>query len=225
MKLLGCFTLLMAPIVLVGFFAWVTMYVVVSLMAGESVRQSPVIPGAMGQIAGDKIDAWVLGNYEPRTIDNYNPPPWANAEPDNDGSVEVGNEYTGTVPTRDDCKVPYGWPIDGPVSQEFSSAHSGIDIVGSEGEAIMTTMCGTVVYAGWNDQGYGNLVIVENGEYKTYYAHQEEVYVTLGQQVEIGEVLGTEGNTGNTRGANGGYHVHYEVRLNGVPQNPRNYMD
>jgi murein DD-endopeptidase MepM/ murein hydrolase activator NlpD len=71
-------------------------------------------------------------------------------------------------------------------------------------------MDGKVVSAGWNNQGYGNLVVVENGPYKTYYAHLSEIPVQVGQTVKAGEVVGLTGNTGHSTGP----HIHYEVRYN-----------
>jgi biotin carboxyl carrier protein len=195
MKTIGCAALLIFPIALVMFFAWLVMFVLSSVLAGESVRTTRVMPGAMSQVVGDRIDTWVLAGYEPDKLKHWVPPPEANEEPDDQADqVDVGGQYTGTVPERTDCKQPYGWPMEGVVSQEFSASHSGIDIVsGSDNAPIMATMCGTVVYAGWNTQGYGNLVIISNGEYKTYYAHQSEVFVESGAQVEIGDTVGLEG--------------------------------
>jgi murein DD-endopeptidase MepM/ murein hydrolase activator NlpD len=80
-------------------------------------------------------------------------------------------------------------------------------------------MDGKVVYAGWNDDGYGNLVIVENGPYRTYFAHLSKIPVDLGQQVRAGSVIGLSGNTGNSTGP----HLHYEVRKNGQHINPASF--
>ena len=77
-----------------------------------------------------------------------------------------------------------------------------------------------MVYAGWNNQGYGNLVIVENGPYKTYYAHLSEIPVQVGQTVQAGQVIAYSGNTGNSTGP----HLHYEVRVNGQRVDPSPYL-
>ena len=112
-----------------------------------------------------------------------------------------------------------GLPVSGPITQDFHDGHGGIDIGVHVGTPIPTTMSGEVVYAGWNDQGYGNLVIVENGPYKTYYAHLSEVNVQVGQQVNKNTVIGLSGNTGNSTGP----HLHYELRVNGENVDPTNY--
>lgn len=106
--------------------------------------------------------------------------------------------------------TPWGLPVTGRLTQKFHASHNGLDFGIPVGTPVRSTMDGTVVYAGWNDQGYGNLVIVENGPYRTYYAHLSSVPVSLGQQVSAGTVIGLSGNTGNSTGP----HLHYEIRIN-----------
>ena len=113
--------------------------------------------------------------------------------------------------------TPTGLPVTGPISQGYQAGHSAIDIAVPLGTPVHATMSGTVTYAGWNNEGYGNLVIVKNGAYSTYYAHLEEIPVSTGQNVEAGTVIGLSGSTGHSTGP----HVHYEVRLNGDPVPPQ----
>lgn len=115
-----------------------------------------------------------------------------------------------------DQTVPSGLPVEGRFTQYFHSGHNGVDIAIVTGTPIQSTMDGEVVYAGWNNQGYGNLVIVENGPYRTYYAHLSEVPVEVGQTIRAGDVIGLSGSTGNSTGP----HLHYEVRYNGQPLDP-----
>jgi murein DD-endopeptidase MepM/ murein hydrolase activator NlpD len=76
---------------------------------------------------------------------------------------------------------------------------------------------GVVVFAGWNSGGYGNLVIVQHRlGYQTWYAHQSRFAVSVGSHVAGGVRIGYVGSTGFTTGP----HLHFEVRLNGVPINP-----
>jgi murein DD-endopeptidase MepM/ murein hydrolase activator NlpD len=112
--------------------------------------------------------------------------------------------------------VPSGWPVMGRISQEPNARHVAFDIAIPVGTPIKTTMDGNVVYAGWNNQGYGNLVIVENGGYRTYYAHLSSIPVSVGAQSAAGTVIGLSGNTGNSTGP----HLHYEIRQNKVRINP-----
>lgn len=100
---------------------------------------------------------------------------------------------------------------------DFSSYHLAIDIAAGVGDAVYASDSGTVVYAGWNDSGYGNLVVIDHGNgYETLYAHLSQVYVSCGQGVYRGGVIGAAGNTGRSFGS----HLHFEVRLNGGFVNP-----
>jgi murein DD-endopeptidase MepM/ murein hydrolase activator NlpD len=112
--------------------------------------------------------------------------------------------------------VPYGEPVHGPLTQTFHPGHIGLDIGVVTGTPIKSTMDGKVIFAGWNTIGYGNLVIVQNGDYQTYYAHQSKIQVNVGQTVQAGNVLGLSGSTGNSTGP----HLHYEIRYKGTPIDP-----
>jgi len=111
------------------------------------------------------------------------------------------------------------YPVQGTLTQDFHPGHTGVDLAVDTGTPVHSTINGKVIYAGWNDQGYGNLVIVQNGDYKTYYAHLSEIPVSVGQTIQQGEVIGLSGSTGNSTGP----HVHYEVRKDNVPINPATF--
>jgi murein DD-endopeptidase MepM/ murein hydrolase activator NlpD len=111
---------------------------------------------------------------------------------------------------------PKGRPVGGVLTQEFHTGHTGIDLAVVTGTPVKATMDGKVVSAGWNTQGYGNLVIVENGAYRTYYAHLSSIPVAVGDTVKAGSVIGLSGSTGNSTGP----HLHYEIRKNNVPIDP-----
>jgi hypothetical protein len=94
--------------------------------------------------------------------------------------------------------------------------HIGLDYRCRLGDPIYAADSGVVVWAGWNG-GYGNLVRVRHGNgYETYYAHFSAYAVSCGTPVRKGQVIGYCGSTGWSTGP----HLHYEIRLNGVPQNP-----
>jgi murein DD-endopeptidase MepM/ murein hydrolase activator NlpD len=111
---------------------------------------------------------------------------------------------------------PSDRPVGGFISQDFHPGHNGIDFGVVVGTPVEATMDGKVTYAGWNTQGYGNLVIVENGDYKTYYAHLSSIPVAVGDSVSAGATIGLSGNTGNSTGP----HLHYEIRQNNVAIDP-----
>lgn len=116
-------------------------------------------------------------------------------------------------------------PVQGMLSSRFGirsrDNHKGLDIANSTGTPIAAAASGTVKYAKYNSGGYGNLVIIDHGNgIETYYGHNSKLYVTEGQKVTQGEVICAMGSTGISTGP----HLHWEVRINGVAQNPQNYI-
>jgi biotin carboxyl carrier protein len=111
---------------------------------------------------------------------------------------------------------PSGRPVGGVITQNFHPGHNGLDFGVVVGTPVKATMDGKVMSAGWNNQGYGNLVIVENGAYRTYYAHLSSIPVAVGDEVSAGTTIGLSGNTGNSTGP----HLHYEIRKDKLPIDP-----
>jgi len=98
--------------------------------------------------------------------------------------------------------------------------HAGVDLAAGGGQPIFAAADGRVIRAGWNG-GYGNFTCVSHGRYRgvglsTCYAHQSQINVGAGHSVRQGQVIGRVGTTG----ASTGYHLHFEVRLDGRPVNP-----
>jgi murein DD-endopeptidase MepM/ murein hydrolase activator NlpD len=114
---------------------------------------------------------------------------------------------------------PHITPVNGILTQRFHKGHPGVDTGVPIGTPIKSTMDGNVLFAGWNNEGYGNLVIIQNGEYKTYYAHLSEIPVNVGERVFTGTTIGFSGSSGNSTGP----HLHYEVRINDKPVDPANF--
>ncbi len=112
--------------------------------------------------------------------------------------------------------VGYGafiWPSNNHHLSGFDYApnanHWGIDIAGNEGEGVYATDAGVVVYAGWNNYGYGNMIMVDHGNnFQSLYAHMSAFNVNCGQSVGQGDVIGAIGNTGRSSGS----HLHFEIR-------------
>jgi murein DD-endopeptidase MepM/ murein hydrolase activator NlpD len=127
-------------------------------------------------------------------------------------NLDVSNNYSSFA-------APSGTPVQGIITQGYHSTHPALDFGIDVGTPIKSTMQGTVTYAGWNDEGYGNLVIVDNGSYQTYYGHLSSIPVSVGEHVSNGQIIGLSGNTGNSTGP----HLHYEIRTNGSPINPTSY--
>lgn len=107
----------------------------------------------------------------------------------------------------------YGW--------RQSGYHTGVDFCGKYGSPVAASDGGVVIFTGWAG-GYGNLVkISHGGGVETWYAHNSEFTVTVGQEVAQGDTIALVGSTGNSTGP----HCHFEVRINGQHQNPWNYLD
>lgn len=112
--------------------------------------------------------------------------------------------------------VGYGafiWPANNHYISGFDYApnanHWGIDIAGNDGEGVYATDAGVVVYAGWNNYGYGNMIMVDHGNnFQSLYAHLSGISVGCGQSVGQGDVIGAIGNTGRSTGS----HLHFEIR-------------
>jgi murein DD-endopeptidase MepM/ murein hydrolase activator NlpD len=99
--------------------------------------------------------------------------------------------------------------------------HPGIDIAGDEGSPVYAPDSGVVVYAGWNNWGYGNVVVINHGNgWQTLFAHLSAFYVSCGQSVYQGDVIAAIGSTGKADGA----HLHFEMMYDGVRVNPHEYM-
>ena len=105
--------------------------------------------------------------------------------------------------------------------QARAAMHPGIDLAGAMGTPIYATADGTVLRAGWNAGGYGNLVELDHGKgIATRYGHMSAVLVSAGQHVTRGQQIGRMGSTGRSTGS----HLHYEVRIDGRPVNPIPFM-
>lgn len=101
--------------------------------------------------------------------------------------------------------------------------HNGIDIGGKSGDPIYASDNGIVVYAGWSSVGYGYLVIIDHGNgFISLYAHLLEgsIMVECGQSIWQTNQIGSMGSTGNSSGP----HLHFEIRYNGHPVNPHDYL-
>ncbi|MBH8563742.1 peptidoglycan DD-metalloendopeptidase family protein [Nostoc sp. CENA67] len=122
--------------------------------------------------------------------------------------------YPSDAPTSS----PFGWrmhPILG-----YRRFHAGLDFAASYGSTIRAADSGTVIFAGWYG-GYGRAVIIDHGKgITTLYGHTSQLFVSEGQTVQRGQAIAAVGSTGLSTGP----HLHFEVRRNGSPVNPANYL-
>ncbi len=115
----------------------------------------------------------------------------------------------------------YAWPIRGYVTQYYSSRHRAIDLGAPYGAKVYASRAGVCISAAWSQAGYGYLVILKHDDgSRTCYSHLKGAWVGPGQSVARGDLVGEVGSTGNSTGP----HVHFEIRIGGVPQNPLDYL-
>jgi len=125
----------------------------------------------------------------------------------------------------------FRWPTSGRITSYFggrkspggigSTNHKGLDIAAPRGTAIYAADGGTVTYAGWMG-GYGYTIRIRHDGtgFETFYAHNSSLLVKTGQHVYKGQQVAKMGSTGNSTGS----HCHFEIRYNGTPKNPLNYL-
>ncbi len=115
-----------------------------------------------------------------------------------------------------------GWPVRDPViTQYFWALHTGVDLAVPYGSPIYAAADGVVEYAGWVAVGGLCVQLRHAGGLETGYYHTSVVYVSAGQKVQKGQIIARVGLTGVTTGP----HVHFEVKKNGVFQNPLAYLE
>lgn len=131
-------------------------------------------------------------------------------------------QYLAQGPSSPAFSAPGGaqfiWPVGGSLTQYYAWYHSGIDIANRSAPGIAAADGGTVVMAGWPDGGgFGNRVVLDHGNgYRSLYAHLSNVYVSVGETVSRGQLIGQMGSTGRSTGT----HLHLEIHYKGVPLNP-----
>lgn len=115
----------------------------------------------------------------------------------------------------------FGWPTTGVITQSYGSYHGGIDIANANKTPIFASQSGEVTYAGWDNSGYGYMIILDhhNG-WRTRYAHLSGMYPAVGDWVNRGDLLALMGSTGNSTGP----HLHFEIITKGYRFNPLNYL-
>lgn len=129
-------------------------------------------------------------------------------------------------------RIPLNWPVTGRITSRFGrrrdpftdrwAFHEGIDIKNAKGTEIRATADGMVKKITYDRGGYGWYLVIDhfNG-YETVFGHFKKILVKRGQTIKRGDVLGLMGSTGRSTGP----HLHYEIRLNGKPINPKKFLN
>ena len=151
----------------------------------------------------------------------------AKAQAEAEAQAAESGEAAAPVAVASAGPIAFIQPVSGSISSRYgsrssirSSVHTGLDIACPQGTAISAAASGTVTFAGYNGS-YGNLIKIDHGNgSETWYAHCSAIYVSAGQSVGAGSVIGAVGATGNATGP----HLHLEIRIGGSPVNPENYL-
>lgn len=132
------------------------------------------------------------------------------------GGIIYGNVGTGSFTWPTTAHWLSGYEYNPPV-------HNGLDFGGDFGSPIYAADSGVIVYSGWSDRGYGNLIVIDHdGGWQTYYAHMiDGTLLPCGSNVQKGQLIASMGSTGNSTGP----HLHFEMRLNGYPVNPWDFLN
>lgn len=143
----------------------------------------------------------------------------ADAQQSGNSPVYTGNgEFGWPVPGYSSVSSPFGGRTH-PITGKYSY-HTGIDIPAPSGSSVVAAEDGTVIFVG-SLSVYGNAILINHGGgYSTFYAHLSGFSVSNGATVSRGQRIGSVGSTGWSTGP----HLHFEIRINGTPQNPLNYV-
>ena len=142
---------------------------------------------------------------------------WKKLDQLQDGVIAIPSDK----PIRASVEFTSGFGVRSDPFRAGAAMHPGIDLAGAYGTPIYATADGTVVRAGWNSGGYGNMVELDHGRgIVTRYGHMSAVLVHAGDHVTRGQQIGRMGSTGRSTGN----HLHYEVRIDGRPVNPIPFM-
>ncbi len=195
-------------------------------------------------VAPEDIINYPGNNLNPETIGNYALPniepgtmlfvpggtrqivSWINARDEEASGNSYLGEFACTVSIYSQSGTgTFTWPT----TEHWLSGydytpptHNGLDFAGLAGYPLYAADSGVIVYSGWSDRGYGNLIVIDHDRgFETYYAHLlDGWFLPCGTNVQKGELIGYMGSTGNSTGP----HLHFELRLYGQPQNPWLYL-
>jgi murein DD-endopeptidase MepM/ murein hydrolase activator NlpD len=169
----------------------------------------PAKPGTAGQ--GGPFES--AGNASFKALFDS----WKKLDQLQDGVIAIPSDK----PVKTNVEFTSGFGVRSDPFERGAAMHPGIDLAGQYGTPIYATADGTVLRAGWNSGGYGNLVELDHGRgITTRYGHMSAILVHAGEHVTRGEQIGRMGSTGRSTGN----HLHSEVRIDGRAVNPIPFM-
>jgi murein DD-endopeptidase MepM/ murein hydrolase activator NlpD len=174
------------------------------------IQNPAIVPGTWLVVPGGHRE---FKEWEPQIVRSTSGTYWTFGGPGACNGVYSGSAGTGIwiYPTASH------WVV----GNDYTAYHHGIDLYLTLGEPVHAADRGLIVYAGWNNWGYGNLVVIDHGNgWQTVYGHLSRIDVGCGYTVERGGQIGLGGSTGNSTGP----HLHFEMIYNGIRMNPHLYL-
>src|SRR4030095_10999222 len=181
---------------------------------------SPIQAKTIDYSRPDVADVYARNSGGPASLDGMDPE-----------DAEIEKQLRTIQGTSNQAYIPTMWAHMGKINNEFGFSrnpfggrtyefHAGMDIDGERGDEVVAPANGVVTEAGWRG-GYGNMVEVDHGNgLKTRYGHLSKIDVNVGDPIARGQVMAFIGSTGRSTGP----HLHYELRLNDRPINPRRFL-
>jgi hypothetical protein len=170
-----------------------------------------IAPGTMLVVPGGTRPtvAWIAARDNPASGNSF-------LGPGACSGILYGNVGTGSFTWPTTATWLSGYDYNPPV-------HNGLDFDGDFGSPIYAADSGVIVYSGWSDRGYGYLIVVDHDDgWQTFYAHlMEGTLMPCGSSVQKGQLIASMASTGNSTGP----HLHFELRQNGYPVNPWDYLN
>ncbi|MFL6759115.1 M23 family metallopeptidase [Sphingomonas sp.] len=182
-------------------------------VTAAELKRLGITPARVGSTAG------VGGPFESAANSTFKSlfDSWKKLDQLQDGIIAVPSDK----PVKTNVEFTSGFGVRSDPFHAGAAFHPGIDLAGSYGTPIYATADGTVIHAGWNSGGYGNLVEIDHGRgISTRYGHMSAIVVHEGDHIIRGQQVGRMGSTGRSTGN----HLHYEVRIDGRAVNPIPFM-
>jgi murein DD-endopeptidase MepM/ murein hydrolase activator NlpD len=175
----------------------------------------PPIKNKDTQKAPDKTPPKLEKTKEIASAEKYKSSPPQSPDPDSKSSSV----------SRKASSKGFIWPLEGKITKDFSnskdSPHKGLDIAAKQGAKVVAAQSGKVIYCDDGIPGYGKLIIIDHEDkISSVYAHNSELLVKVGQYVAQGTPIAHVGSTGRSNGP----HLHFEIRRNAIPGDPRKYL-
>ncbi len=202
-------------------------------LSGGSDIASTFVNPALNKLTLNPNQVTTIDYSRPESADVYarnsgGPLSLADMDPED---AEIEKQLRAIQATSNHAAIPAMWAHMGKINNEFGfrrnpfggrtyEFHAGMDIDGERGDQVIAPANGVVTEAGWKG-GYGNMIEVDHGNgLKTRYGHLSRIEVNVGDRLSRGQLIAFVGSTGRSTGP----HLHYELRLNDRPINPRRFL-